>query len=148
MPLFLFCFSKDQFRQGPSSGVATMGAELRVPVGTLTPHRTGSAWEYGLTSKSSSISVRAPADSARPASLRMRGGGLLTHCFLVFGSSSPTVRFGMKWELVGTQKREDWALCISVGTKDLGRCLGSASKPAGVQTLPGIVEDDGEGGGV
>lgn len=60
-----------------------MGAELRVPVGTLTPHRAGSAWEYGRTLKSSSISVRAPADSARPASLRRRGGGLLTHCFLV-----------------------------------------------------------------
>lgn len=146
MPLFLFCFSKDRLRQGPSPGDATMWAELWVPVGTLTPHRAGSAW-YGLTWKNSSINVRAPADSARPASLRMRGGGLLTHCFLVFRSSSPTVRFGMKWELMGTQKREDWALGTSVSTKCLGRCLWSASKPAGVQILPGIVEDDCVGGG-
>lgn len=142
MPLFLFCFSKDRLRQGPSPGDATVWAEPRVPVGTLTPHRAGSAWEYGLTLKNSSVNVRAPADSARPASHRMRDGGLLTHCFLVFRPSSPTVRFRMKWELVGTQKREDWAQGTSISTKRLGRCLWSASKPAGVQTLPGIVGDD------
>lgn len=93
-------------------------------------------------SESSSINVRAPTDSTRPASHRLRGGGLLTHCFLVFRSSSPTVR----WDEVGTQKREDWALSTSVTTKCLGRCLCSASKHAGVQIWPGVVEDDCAGG--
>lgn len=115
VPLFPLCLSKDWLRLGPSPGHVTMWAELWVPVGTLTPHRAGSASEYSPTLKSSSINVRAPTDSTRPASLRMRGGGLLTYCFLVFRSSSPTVR----WDEVEIQKREDWALGTSVTTKCL-----------------------------